>query len=200
MSTFFEPPPPSREEPEHLAPPWFGPPEDVIGEAAGEPFVLARTDALALAVWGITAFPTGITFSLAIVRRSTDEGYDPDMEMDMALHRYWQRRRHQPDLPLPDDVLRFGVEFEDGRKATNLGWGHWDVQQGQEPPGPVLGHRGGGGGGRSYRQGWWLWPLPPGDRLAFVAEWPAHGIALSRHEIEAGALRRSAEKARPIWD
>jgi hypothetical protein len=40
--------------------------------------------------------------------------------------------------------------------------------------------------------------LPPGDRL--VAEWPAQGIALSRHEIEADPLRRSAEQARPIWD
>ena len=44
MSAFFEPPPPSREKPEHVAPPWLGPPEDVIGEAAGKPFVLARTD------------------------------------------------------------------------------------------------------------------------------------------------------------
>lgn len=42
--------------------------------------------------------------------------------------------------------------------------------------------------------------LPPGDRLAFVAEWPAQGIALSRHEIEADPLRRSAEQAHPIWD
>jgi hypothetical protein len=183
-----------------VAPPWFGPPEDVIGEAAGAPFVLARTNALALAVWGITAFPTGITFSLAIVRRALDDGdFDPDMDTYTALHRYWRARRRDPDQPLPDDLLRFGVEFEDGRKATNLGW-HWDdLPEGQEPPGPILQQRGGGGGGRSYRHGWWLWPLPPGDRLAFVTEWPAQGIELSRHEIDAEPLRRAAGRARPIW-
>jgi hypothetical protein len=42
--------------------------------------------------------------------------------------------------------------------------------------------------------------LPPGDRLALVAEWPAQGIALSRHEIEADPFRRSAGQAHPIWD
>jgi hypothetical protein len=87
VSSFFEPPPLRHEEPEHVAPAWFGPPDDVIGEAAAGPFVLARTDALALAIWGITAFPTGITFSLAIVRRTPDDdGFDPDLDTDMALH------------------------------------------------------------------------------------------------------------------
>jgi hypothetical protein len=42
--------------------------------------------------------------------------------------------------------------------------------------------------------------LPAGDRLAFVVEWPAQGIALSRHEIEADPFRRSAEQAHPIGD
>lgn len=182
-----------------MAPPWFGPPEDVIGEAAGAGFVLARTDALALAVWGITAFPTGITFSLVIVRRAIDDGFDPDMDTDMAMHRYWRARRHHPDQPLPDDLLRFGVEFADGRKATNLGR-NWDLPESQEPLGPILSQRGGGGGGRTYEHGWWLWPLPPGDRLAFVTEWPAQGLGLTRHEIDAEPLRRAAERARPIWD
>jgi len=171
----------------------------VIGEAAAGPFVLARTDALALAIWGITAFPTGITFSLATVRRTDDGTFDPDLDMEMAMQRYWRARRSDPDKPLPDDLLRFGVEFEDGRKATNLGWSDWDVPEGQEPPGPILQRRGGGGGSRTYRQGWWLWPLPPGDRLAFVTEWPAQQIAFTRHEMEAGPLRGAAERARPIW-
>ena len=200
MDTFFEPPRMRAELDEPVAPAWFGPPEDVIGVAAASPFLLARTDALALAVWGITAFPTGIAFSLAIILRSLDyEGFDPDLDTHTTFQRYWRDRRRDPNLPLPDDLLRFGVEFADGTKATNLGF-NWDVPEGQEPPGPVLMQRGGGGGGRSYRQGWWLWPLPPGDGLSFVAEWPAQGIPLTRHEIEADPLRRAAEKAIPIWD
>jgi hypothetical protein len=198
--SFFAPPPARDEEPEHPPPAWYGPPDDVIGQAAGEGFVLARTDALALAVWGITAFPTGLAFSLAIVlRRADDPDLDPELDLDMAMHRYWRGRRRGSEPELPDDLLRFGVEFEDGRKATSLEWG-WTGAEDETPPGPILMQRGGGGGGRSYRMGWWLWPLPPGEHIAFVCEWPARGIDLTRHEVEAGPLRDAAMQARPIWD
>jgi hypothetical protein len=200
MSTFFEPPPPPREEPAYVPSPWHGPPEDVLGAPAGGPFLVARTNALALAVWGLAAFPTGLAFSLAMVSRAGDDaGIDPDFDVDMAFHRYWRRLRRDGEQELPDEMLRFGVEFDDGRKATNVRTG-WELEEGEEPLGPVLTQRGGGGGGRSYRQGWWLWPLPPGERLAFVVEWPAKGISLTRQEIDAGEIRRATEQARPIWD
>lgn len=196
---FALPPAPEEEEPEHVPPAWHGPPDDVIGQAAGEGFVLARTDALALAVFGITAFPTGSAFSLAIVvRRADDPDLDPDLDLDMAMHRYWRGRRRGSEPGLPDDLLRFGVEFEDGRKATNLGRG-WAEAEDETPQGPILMQRGGGGGGRSYRTGWWLWPLPPGENLTFVCEWPAHGIGLTTHQADAGAIREAADRARPIW-
>ena len=131
---FFAPPPAPEEEPEHVPPAWYGPPDDVIGQAAGEGFVLARTDALALAVWGITAFPTGLAFSLAIVvRRADDPDLDPELDLDMAMHRYWRGRRRGSEPGLPDDLLRFGVEFEDGRKATSLGWG-WEGAEDETAP------------------------------------------------------------------
>ena len=198
--SFFEPLPPVEEEPAYAAPSWMQPPDDVLGVAAGSPFVLARTDALALAVWGLTAFPEGLTFSLAVViRRGHEAEIDPDADFDFGFYRFYRQRRREPDRPLPDELLRFGVEFADGRKATNLG-NPWDAESGQEPSEPVLAQRGGGGGGRSYRQGWWLWPLPEGDRLTFVAEWPAKGIPLTRHDVEAEPIRRAAREARPIWD
>jgi hypothetical protein len=152
VTRFFEPPPPPREEPDQIAPPWYGPPEDVIGEAVATSFVLARTEALALTVWGITAFPTGVAFTLAIVKRITED-LDPYEDPDMTMHLYPRRRRGSDELP--DDLLRFGVQFEDGGKATSL---------------------------------------------AFVCEWPARGIGLTRHEIETGPIRRAAERARPIWE
>jgi hypothetical protein len=197
---FFEPPPAADEEPEHVPPPWYGPPDDVIGQTAGGAFVLARTDTLALAVLGITAFPTGLAFSVAIVLRHADDpDLDPDLDLDMAMHRYWRGRRRGSATELPDDLLRFGVEFEDGRKATNLAWGGTEAE-GETPAGPILMQRGGGGGGRSYRTGWWLWPLPPGERLTFVCEWPARGIEVTRHDVDARSIRVAAERARTIWD
>lgn len=199
--SFFEPLPPVEEEPAYQVPPWMEAPEDVLGVAVGSPFVLARTEALALAVLGLTAFPLGLTFSLAmVVRRGHEAEVDLDFDFDIGFYRFNRQRRRDPDKPLPDELLRFGVEYDDGRKATNLGHHHWDLEAGEEPPGPVLSQRGGGGGSRSYRQGWWLWPLPEGDRLTFVAEWPAKGIPLTKHDVEAEPIRRAAREARPIWD
>ena len=59
---------------------------------------------------------------------------------------------------LPDEMLRFGVQFADGGKATNTGGLHYDEEP---PPGPVMHGGGGGGGGGDWRQSEWVWPLPP---------------------------------------
>jgi hypothetical protein len=158
--------------------------------------VLARTEKLALAVWGMAAFPTGITFSLATVLRESVR--DVDLDSDMPLYRYWRRRRSGQGDALPDDVLRFGVQMADGTKATNL---FIPVSSPEDlPTGPVLMQRGGGGGERGWRQGWWLWPLPPEGPLTFVCEWPARGIPITTHEIDAGPIRQAATEAWAIWN
>jgi hypothetical protein len=193
----FEPPPPAHAD-EHEerppTPPWHGPPENIVGRAVPIEFVLARTEKLALAVWGVAAFPTGITFSLATVLRESDE--DVDLDPDMMMHRYWRRRRSGHGDSLPDELLRFGVQMADGTKATNLLLESWSAEA---PPGPVLMPRGGGGGGRVWRQGWWLWPLPPEGALTFACEWPAHGIPTTTHEVDAAPIRDAAAEALHIW-
>jgi hypothetical protein len=197
---FFEPPPPLPEPDEagepRPSPPWYGPPEDVVGRAVPAEFVLARTEKLALAIWGVAAFPTGITFSLATVLRESSQGVD--LDSDMPMYRYSRRRRSGQGDALPDDLLRFGVQMADGTKATNLS-NRLSLRE-ETPTGPVLMQRGGGGGDRGWHQGWWLWPLPPEGPLTFVCEWPAHGIAMTRHEIDAGPIRNAAAEARAIWD
>ena len=195
--TFFEPPPPR--EPERFerppSPAWYGPPDNIIGRAVPIEFVLARTEKVAVAVWGVAAFPTGITFSVATVIRESVEDMDLS-DLDMSMHHYSRRRRSTPD-GLPDDLLRFGVEMSDGTKATNLFTGLSMLDE--APQGPVLTPRGGGGSDRVNRQGWWLWPLPPEGPLAFVCEWPAHGIDLTRYEVDARSIRAAAAEAQAIW-
>ncbi len=75
-------------------------------------------------------------------------------------------------MGLPEEQLRFGVEFADGRKATNLGWPGRPLD---EPPAISLARRGGGGGGGSWGPGYWvLYPLPPEGQLTLavrVAPW-----------------------------
>ena len=89
--------------------------------------------------------------------------------------------------PLPDEFLRFGVQFADGRKATSLDRPPYDPQS-QEPGPPVLNQHGGGGGGSAWDIEYWVWPLPPAGPFAFVCAWPARGIAESRAEIDAVAI------------
>ena len=59
--------------------------------------------------------------------------------------------------------------------------------------------RGGGGGGRDWRWDYWVWPLPPPGPVAFVCEWPAHGIALAPAELDAAVLQEAAGRAVAIW-
>ena len=197
--SFFEPPPaPDADEPEERpsSPPWFVPPENGVGRAVPTEFVLARTEKLALAVWGVAAFPTGISFSLATVLKGSSR--DADLDPDTMMYRYWRRRRSGQGDALPDDLLRFGVQMADGTKATNLLFPMSSPEE--EPVGPVLMQRGGGGGDRLWRQGWWLWPLPPDGPLTFACEWPAQGIPMTKHEIDAGPIREAAAEAWMIWD
>ena len=110
-----------------------------------------------------------------------------------------QRRLPQGE-GLDPGLLLFGVQFADGRKATNLDermpfrmLEDPDLQ----PDGPVLSpSRGGGGGGGRWRHGFWVWPLPPEGPLAFVCEWPVAGIPETRTEIDSALVRDAASRSR----
>lgn len=195
---FFEPPPPPP-EPEHterVPPPWFGPPDNVLGGFVAEQLILARTEDSVLLVDHLRAYPTGFEHVLQI-RRRRSEGLDPEaFHVLRSLHLH-HRDGGDPNQ-IPPEVLRFGIQFSDGSKATNLG-GHWASNEDEEPAGPVLMERGGGGGDDHYEQRYWVWPLPPEGPLAFVCEWPARNIPLTRHEIDASVIREAAGRAERLW-
>jgi hypothetical protein len=199
--SFFELPPRPQEpdEPEdYERPEWMGAPENVLGAAVPIRLVLARTDDLAVAVTDATAYPNGFEFKLVIkARRARHEldDFDPLDFHHPLLHHPPPRRGE-----LPPEFLRFGIEFSDGSKATNLGepWPAGDPEQ--APDSPVLAPGGGGGGGGSWESDYWVWPLPPPGPFAFVCEWPAKGVALTRKEIDAALLRDAAAQAEVLWD
>ena len=121
-------------------------------------------------------------------RELTDE---PD---PMHFH---MRHRHARGGELAPEVFRFGVEYPDGRKATNLGrpfpFGE------EEPEGPVLMDRGGGGGGKSWSFGYWLWPLPEPGPLKVVVEWPAEGVPLTTVEPDGAVVAAAARDVELLW-
>jgi hypothetical protein len=192
---FFEPPPPPEPEPEPESPPtppWFGAPRGMLPGVVALDLVVARNDQVAVCVARLAGYPTGFEFELRTI--GAPGRIDPDLDpLLFGPHRHRARRAAQSVL---DDMLRFGVQFSDGRKATNTGGFY---HQDDPPPGPVMHSGGGGGGGGDWHQDNRVWPLPPPGPLRFVCEWPAVGIPVSRAEIDAELVVDAASRAQRLF-
>lgn len=172
-----------------LTPEWLAPPRNMLGGAVGVERPLVHTDDLALVVCNLTAYPTGLSFELdARIRRRPVFG-------EATWDDMWP-----PSGAERDDGPRFGVQFSDGRKVTTLDPHPFALPDPHaEPAGPTLTSQGSGGDGLSSTIRYWLWPLPPPGPLAFVCEWRARGVALTRVEIDAGAVIEAAGRATVLW-
>jgi hypothetical protein len=195
VSDFFQPPPPAAPEPEPPpTPPWFAAPRGVLPGVVALELMLARTDEVAVCVSRVAAYTTGFEFEI----RTLAAPGRRDLDLDPMLFGPHRHRPHRAGVAdgLPDELLRFGVQFADGSKATNTGGFHRD----EDPPAGLVMHGGGGGGGGGdWRQSEWVWPLPPPGPVAFVCEWPAAGIPLSRAEIDAQVILDAAARAQAIF-
>jgi hypothetical protein len=170
---------------------------------------LARTDEVVVALLAGTVYSTGIVLQLAVRRRPRprrdldDEASDEFFPSDPLPPPFGPYRRVRPGRELPPEVLRFGVQFADGQKATTVGdgfpWRYGLDEDEEEPPGPVLMQGGGGGGNGDWQWEFWLWPMPPPGPLAFVVEWPAEEIELTRHELDAALFRDAAANSEVLW-
>ena len=154
---FFEPPPPPPEPelPEIETQPWWQSPRNELGVSTGLRLLLARTDTVAVAVVDAVAFTTGVELKLVAARRRRSAADDP-FELH---HRFMHGLR--PGAELPPELLRFGVEFSDGRRATSLGTGPGTVfslggGEEPEPEGPLLSPGGGGGSDDRWESEYWL--------------------------------------------
>lgn len=169
-------------------------PANVIGEPVPLSLILARTPKVGINVRHLTAYPTGFEFYAVVHCQLDGDAWDPMH----GLEGYRGRHGATSGDEMADEILRLGVQFADGSKATNLGppmVGPAD----ERPKGPILMHHGGYGGGNIVEQGYWVWPLPPPGPLAFVCEWPKYGIALTRQEIDANLIRDAATRAFELW-
>jgi hypothetical protein len=207
MDQFFEIPNPIAEpppSPEPDEPPWLQPPRDVIAGLVGDRRVIARTDRLVVLLTHIDAFPTGAMLRLRIMGRRPNEMSESDW---WDFHETVMGRRLHPGSTkaVPDEFLRIGVEFPDGRKATNISHAvNPDPRFPRRAPAePSLVQLGGGGAGwpRSFAVGRniWLWPLPPADTFDLVIEWPAYGIPVTRVPIEGGDIVAASLHTEPAW-
>lgn len=189
MSDFFARPPQAADPPAPRppSPAWMGPPEGVLPGVVGLEMVLARNARAVVFVGRLAVYPTGLEFEVRVLTAGD--------ELDPSLNGVY----HRPGRPRGDnyeDMLRFGVAFSDGRKATNVagpGPNH------DEPDSPILMGRGGSGSSSEWRQAFWLWPLPPQGELSFVCDWPAAGLPLSQASIDAQAVLDAAGRAQTVF-
>jgi hypothetical protein len=186
---FFEaPPPPPELPPLHLPPEWLSPPSNVLGRSVDLDIPIVKTDDVAVQVRNFVAYPMGIAFVLDVRRRKPRQG---PFEDPLGQHPHFAQE--------PDEILRFGVQYPDGGKATTVRERGWPGP-GEQPAGPRLNHHmGGGGDGQRWEMGFWLWPLPGEGQMSFVAEWPAYGVDESRVYVDTETFREPAGRADLLW-
>jgi hypothetical protein len=198
--SFFEPPPPPLEEPvDPGQPEWAGPPDNVVGTPLAVRVILARTADIAVAVTNASVFATGMTLTLSVRARTMSEELHRMAMSGGPFHHRPHRAGRTDGNEIPTEVLRFGLQFADGRKATSVGGGHWGSHAEPTPLAPALIPMGGTGRDRSWETSYWLWPLPPPGPLALVVEWPAAGIPLTRTEIDTSPIVAAAAEAEELW-
>lgn len=209
MSGFFpdhQPLPPEDLWPSRQ-PDWAGPAEDVVPAVVPLELVIGRSDTTAVLLSGLRAYAAGLQMQLLVrIRPGSGARLDSDADVFDTHHRrsddpQWQAGR-----------LKWGVEFADGRRVTNVDRPAWDEQPNRdhhrphraddwewEPDHPVLTGQGGSGGRYSADREYWLWPLPPPGRLLVVCQWTAHGIEATTQELDAGLILAAAARSRPLW-
>lgn len=188
--SFFEPPPRTPAPEPVSQPEWLGPRDNVLPCPFPLWLELARTDRVAIHVHTGIAYPNGFEFGLTLRLREQRNGI-----RDNPMHAWHEV--HTTGV-IPDEALRVGIEFADGSKATVFD-GHRHFATTDQPEGPALIQRGGSGGMNTWDVKFWVWPLPPAGPVAFIAEWPAEAIGLTRAEVDDGIIRAAAEQAEELW-
>jgi hypothetical protein len=190
LSEFFEPPARSDipEPTRYRTPPWVAAPSGTLPGVVALERILTQTDKVAVCITRLGAYPVGFELDLVTMSAGDQDDLDPLM--------FHHHRMHRGGADIPPELLRFGVQFSDGSKATNTGGFHHDCCP---PAGPVMHFGGGEGGGGSWRQTQWIWPLPPPGMLTLVCEWPAMGIPVTSSEIDAQLILDAATRAQVIF-
>jgi len=194
----FTPTPPQR-QPDPPWPVWMKPEAVLPGIVAGEQ-VLARADSAVIELGSIWGYPNGFEVEINVRLRRLESGLQ---SLDPNLIRLYHRVRLLGEAPprlVPEEFLRFGVLYADGRVGTNMDPRPLPPPE-MEPSNPILFPVlvGGGGPLRRVDIRYWIWSLPPRGPLTFVCEWPAHGIAETRTEIDSQPILDAASRSVALW-
>lgn len=205
---FFEPPSAEEEStrpPRPGLPAWYAPPAPEMGALMVSGLALSRNPNVAITLPTIQAFSTGCLMSVNIVMRRHTLSRDDFQALQISVFPHMITGVSAGRLP--DNLLRFGVRFADGSKATTVGQRFDRTQLPQDtPPGPRLSLLFGGVSMRSGDEDagvitteLWLWPLPPRETFELGVEWPVGGIDLSFVDLDGAAIVSAAQQSVPYW-
>lgn len=174
------------------AAPRMNPPENEIPAAVAIHALLARSDDVAIALIGGYAYTVGLRFELIIRLRREPHG-SMVQKSELLLSTYAGRDDS-------DEQLLLGVEYADGRTATNFhSLGPPAMPTDDGPNKPFLSPTGGSGGGRSMDQWFWLTPLPPAGPLLVACAWSGLGIPESQTVLDGAAINEAGSRAMVLW-
>jgi hypothetical protein len=185
-------------------PPWMGPPESEFGAVVPVERVVARSANVVIVLPTVRAFRSGCLFDVEVAGRQGRMSGDDWWDLQMSSVPVDRTESHGERLP--DKLLRLGIRYPDGTKATTLGRRRAPGRSDDSPEGPVLTWTpGGSGAGRHADRymfshfGLWLWPLPPSEKMEFAVEWPFAGIDLTMAELEGSAIVSAAGRSMRYW-
>jgi hypothetical protein len=203
---FFEPLPAAEGAPAWglpEPPPWSGPPALETGALLAVEQTVARSANVVVRLPAIRVFGAGCMLDVEVVTRQGDLSADDWWDLHASAYGGYHIQRSGGQLPRK--LLRMGVRYADGTKATTIGLPGRLTRSGDEPPaGPLLSWHPGSSGMHGRHLGFsgfglWLWPLPPAERFEFAAEWPFGGIELTITELDGAAIAAVAGRSSYYW-
>ncbi|MDB4873406.1 MAG: hypothetical protein JWL97_4410 [Gemmatimonadales bacterium] len=192
------PEPPENDVPERSLPEWLGPPRDVMGGVVPVAELVVRTAQVFVGLRAVTAYPTGLSLSLALVVR---RGELPRERWQALEASFWADPPLRRGAIPSEGALRLGVELADGRRTGTLDRSGLRPDSSPEPPVLIEQSGGGSGGARTMdrRVDLWLWPLPEGEFFSLVLQWPDLEIPVTAHRVDLEPVRAAAQRAMPFW-
>lgn len=185
------------------SPPWSNPPALETGAVLAVEQTVARSANVVVRLPTIRAFPLGCMLDVEVVTRQGGLSEDDWWDLHSSVYSVYFRSRGNGQLPRK--LLRLGIRYSDGRKATTIEQRLRRVRASDEPPtGPLLSWSPGSSGMHGRKLGFsgfglWLWPLPPAESFEFAVEWPFGGIALTITELDGAAVVAAASRSAPYW-
>jgi hypothetical protein len=144
-----------------------------------------------VALSGVQAYSIGFGFTLRVRLRTPLDSVGM-RRMSMLITGY-----SGPDAGADaGQRLLLGIEFADGRRASNA---RPERRPPTDPQAPLLAGGRGGGTELAHDRVSWVTPLPPDGPLLVIVRCDALGIPESSVELDGGEIARAGRRATVLW-